>query len=143
MLIVLCGLPPLVLTAEFFLLKAKFSDIGSGAASTENAGGRLSAEEEKVIGFWDKIDPPKDNDGAGDYEFFANGEAASDPGTMIESRETWEMKNQEIVVTWTEPILHTRYFKIDNDGFLRWTKQEMDGKTTTFPVSPDKWRKTK
>ncbi len=98
----------------------------------------------KVVGFWDKVDPPefekKDNNGAGDYEFFANGEAAMDPGTMIESRGTWELKNQEIVFTWTEPIPLTRYFKIDNDGFLRLIGQEMGGKTTRV-LSPDKWKK--
>ena len=99
-----------------------------------------------MVGFWDKVDPPefekKDNDGAGDYEFFANGEAAMNPSTMIESRGTWELKNQEIVVTWTEPIPLTRYFKIDNDGFLRLIGQEMGGTTTRAP-SPDKWKKTK
>ena len=106
----------------------------------------LSEDAKKMVGFWDKVDEPefekKDNDGAGDYEFFANGEAAEHPGTVYEERGTWEIKNQEIVVTWTEPVPFTRYFKIDNDGFLRLIGQEMDGATTRVP-SPDKWRKTK
>ena len=109
----------------------------------------LSEDAKKVVGFWDRVDEPefeqKDNDGVGDYEFFANGEAEKDPGTVTalpEYRGTWELKNQEIVVTWTEPIPLTRYFKIDNDGFLRLIGQEMDGATTRVP-SPDKLRKTK
>jgi len=109
----------------------------------------LSEDAKKVVGFWDKVDEPefekKDNAGVGDYEFFANGEMEKDPGTVTalpEYRGTWELKNQEIVVTWTEPIPLTRYFKIDNDGFLRLIGQEMDGATTRAP-SPDKWRKTK
>ena len=122
---------------------------GSGSGGGGEATKELSAEEKKVVGFWDKIDPPefekKDNDGVGDYEFFANGEVEKDPGTMTavpEYRGKWELKNEEIVVTWTEPIPLTRYFKIDNDGFLRLIGQEMGG-TTTRALSPDKWKKTK
>jgi len=106
----------------------------------------LSEDAKKVVGFWDKVEEPefeqKDNNGAGDYEFFANGEAAMDPGTMIESPGTWGLKNQEIVFTLTEPIPLTRYFKIDNDGFLKLIGQEFQGKTTRA-LHPDKWRKTK
>ena len=120
------------------------SESGGGGEGTKE----LSAEQQKVVGFWDKVDPPefekKDNDGAGDYEFFVNGEAAMNPSTMIESRGTWELKNQEIEVTWTEPIPLTRYFKIDSDGILRFTKQEMDGKMHNMPADwPDKWKKAK
>ena len=102
-----------------------------------------------MVGFWDKVDEPelekKDNDGVGDYEFFANGEMEKDPGTVTalpEYRGKWELKNSEIVVTWTEPTPLTRYFKIDNDGFLKLIGQEMGGKTTRA-LSPDKWKKTK
>ena len=121
----------------------------SDKKSPAKKSGPLSEDAKKVVGFWDKVEEAefekKDNDGAGDYEFFANGEMEKDPGTVTalpEYRGTWELKNQEIVVTWTEPIPLTRYFKIDNDGFLRLIGQEMDGATTRVP-SPDKWRKTK
>ncbi len=130
----------------FFLypmLKGDGEGSGSGGGGEETK--ELTEEQQKVVGFWDKVDPPefekKDNDGAGDYEFFANGEAAEHPGMGLhEERGTWELKNQEIVLTWTDPIPLTRYFKIDNDGFLKLIGQEMGGKTTRVP-SPDKWKK--
>ena len=145
--VLVCGLG----AAGYFFLypMLKGDSEGDGSGGGGNGGGgevtkELSAEEKKVVGFWDRIDEPefekKDNDGVGDYEFFANGEMAWFPSH--EYRGTWELKNQEVVVTWTEPIPLTRYFKIDNDGFLRLIGQEMGG-TTTRALSPDKWKKTK
>ena len=77
--------------AGYFFLYPMLKGDSEGDSEGDGIGGdgevtkKLSAEEEKVVGFRDRIDgsefEKEDNDGEGDYEFFANGEAAMNPST--------------------------------------------------------------
>ena len=112
----------------------------------EDANG-LSEGKQTVVGTWDRIEDPNseanDHDSVGDFEFRANGDLLANPGTMIEARYKWELKNQEIVVTHPENITPPRYFKIDSKGILTLTKVLVDGKPASMPNSPDTWEKVK
>jgi len=141
--------------AFLFYPKQTSDDKTPGAGEKAGRGGvsakkddSLSMEIKKVIGVWNRIDnqefETKDDDTLGNYEFFANGEMAKNKGTMIENTGKWELKNHEIVVTYTgddEP-LGTHYFEIDEKGILKATKVKIGGQFLQGP-SNDAWSKVK